>query len=185
MRTATRIAKAVPLQRRDDGDLADLSTFEPLLATAEKKTPLAGSFVVNWNGQGEIANFKNDGDLNLKLESGRYAELQNLQANVEAHYTPQELNVPIVFLGSDKLIFQASLTRKTRRSRSAKSRSTRAPRICDRLCLASFYLEQPRHRSRRFPPNGKVAINFQSENLDLAKLFQDLGKEPPVAGSLT
>ena len=36
-----------------------------------------------------------------------------------------------------------------------------------------------------FPPNGKVAINLQTENLDLAKLFKDLGKEPPVAGQLS
>ena len=28
-------------------------------------------------------------------------------------------------------------------------------------------------------------INFQSENLDLAKLFRDLGKEPPVSGQLS
>ena len=29
-----------------------------------------------------------------------------------------------------------------------------------------------------------MTVNFQSENLDLAKLFKDLGREPPVSGSL-
>ena len=115
-------------------NLADLSKFEPLLgsggsggagsanpATAAgkpglvspaagaegKKTSLAGSLVLNWNGQGEAATFKNNGDLNLKLEQGRYGDLRNLQGRVEAHYTPQELQVPIIYLASDKLIFQA------------------------------------------------------------------------------
>src|SRR5262249_24945987 len=35
------------------------------------------------------------------------------------------------------------------------------------------------------PPNGKVQVSFQSENLDLAKLFQDLGMKPPASGQLT
>src|SRR5207249_4130468 len=40
--------------------------------------------------------------------------------------------------------------------------------------------------SRRVvPPNGKVTVNFQSENLDLSKLFQDLGMKPPASGQLT
>ena len=86
-------------------NLADLSTFEPLLSTPEKKTHLAGSLVLNWNGQGDAGTLKNNGNLNLNLEHGRYADLQNLQANVEAHYSPQELNVPIIYLGSDKLEF--------------------------------------------------------------------------------
>ena len=35
------------------------------------------------------------------------------------------------------------------------------------------------------PPNGKVAVNFQSENLDMTRLFQDLGMKPPASGQLT
>ena len=38
--------------------------------------------------------------------------MQNLQAKVEAHYTPQELQVPIVYLASNKLVFQAILQAK-------------------------------------------------------------------------
>src|SRR5438105_10655992 len=37
---------------------------------------------------------------------------------------------------------------------------------------------------RTFPPNGKVTISFQSENLDLQKLFQDFGAAPPASGLL-
>ncbi|MDQ3546365.1 MAG: AsmA-like C-terminal region-containing protein, partial [Verrucomicrobiota bacterium] len=96
-------------------NLADLSTFEPLLATEEKKTPLAGSLVVNWNGHGEISTFKNTGDLTLKLEDARYAELENLEAKIEAHYNPQELQVPLVYLASDKLSLQTSVQAKGRR----------------------------------------------------------------------
>ena len=180
-------------------NLADLSKFEPLLAggspggpgsatparVAEKKTPLAGSLVLNWNGQGEAATLKNNGDLSLNLEKGRFGDFQDLQAKVEAHYTPQELQVPIVYLASNKLIFQAIL--------QAKDSTLEISRIqIDQgtAKYASAYASLPFTWSNLgserplFPPNGKVAINLQTENLDLTKLFQDLGKEPPVAGQL-
>ncbi len=167
-------------------NLADLSTFEPLLANTEKKTPLGGSLVLNWNGRGEASTFKNNGNLKLKLEHGRYAELKDLQANVEAHYTPQELNVPIVFLGSDKLDFQASLQAKDSTLEISKIQIDEG-----QAKYATAYVSLPFIWSnvgtdrKTIPPNGKVAINFQSENLDIAKLFQDIGAKPPVAGLLS
>jgi autotransporter translocation and assembly factor TamB len=181
-------------------NLADLSKFEPLLAgaspggpgsttpaaVAEKKTPLAGSLVLNWNGQGDAATFKNNGDLNLKLEKGRYGDLQDLQAKVEAHYTPQELQVPIAYLASNKLVFQAILQAKDSTLEVSQIQIDQGT-----AKYASAYASLPFTWSNLgserplFPPNGKVEINLQTENLDLTKLFQDLGKEPPVAGQLS
>ncbi len=167
-------------------NLADLSTFEPLLATAEKKTALAGSLVVNWKGQGEVATFRNNGDLNLKLEHGRYADLKNLQANVEAHYTPQELNVPIVFLGSDKLSFQANLQAKgSTLEISTIQIDQGTAKYATAYASLPFVWSNLGTDRKTFPPNGKVAINLQSENLDIEKLFNDLGAKPPVAGKLS
>jgi len=167
-------------------NLADLSTFAPLLSSAEKKTPLAGSLVVNWNGQGEAATFKNNGDLKLKLEHGRYADLQNLQANVEAHYTPQELNVPIVFLGSDKLSFQAILRAKDSTLEIDKIQIDQGTaKYATAYASLPFVWSNLGTDRKTFPPHGQVAINFLSENLDIAKLFKDLGAEPPVGGQLS
>jgi autotransporter translocation and assembly factor TamB len=167
-------------------NLSDLSVFEPLLATGEKTTPLAGSLVLNWNGQGEIATLKNNGELKLTLDHGRYAQLQNLQANVEAHYTPQELNVPIIYLGSDKLILQAILQAKDSTLEVSKIQIDQGT-----AKYASAYASIPFTWSSLgtgrplVPPNGKVAINLQSENLDIARLFENLGAKPPASGQLT
>jgi autotransporter translocation and assembly factor TamB len=141
---------------------------------------------VNWKGEGEVATFKNNGDLNLKLERGRYADLQNLQASVEAHYTPQELNVPIIYLGSDKLVFQAVLHAKDSTLEISKIQIDQGT-----AKYASAYASIPFTWSNLgtgkplFPPNGKTAINLQSENLDIAKLFENLGAKPPASGQLT
>ncbi|MBA3543185.1 MAG: translocation/assembly module TamB domain-containing protein [Chthoniobacterales bacterium] len=167
-------------------NLADLSTFEPLLATEEKKTALAGSLVVNWNGQGEAATFKNNGDLKLTLEKGRYADLTNLQAKVEAHYTPEELNVPIIFFGSDPVSLTSSLTAKGELLEISRIQIDQgAAKYATAYVALPFIWRNLGTDRKPFPPNGKVNISFQSENLDLAKLFRDLGKEPPVTGQLS
>ena len=167
-------------------NLADLSTFQPLLASGGKKTALAGSLVMDWNGQGEIVNFKNSGELNLKLEHGRYADLQNLQAKVEAHYTPEEINVPIIYLGSDKLSFQAIARTKDSQLEIDKIQIDQgSAKYASAYASIPFTWRNLGSGRPLVPPVGKVTINFQSANLDIAKLFQNLGAKPPVSGELT
>ncbi len=167
-------------------NLADLSTFEPLFATPEKKTQLAGSLALNWKGEGTAATLKdNRGDLDLKLQNGRYGDLNNLQANVEAHYTRQELNVPIVFLGNDEVDLQASLTAKGQTLEISKIQIDQGKeKYATGYVSLPFIWSNLGTDQKTFPPNGKVAINLETQNLDLGKLFKDLGKQPPVAGSL-
>ncbi len=167
-------------------NVADLSTFEPLLATAEKKTPLAGSLVVNWNGHGEISTFKNTGDLTLKLEDARYAELENLEAKIEAHYNPQELQVPLVYLASDKLSLQTSVEAKDGRLEISNLQIVQGQsKYATAYAAIPFYWERLGTGQPLFPTSGKVQINFQSENLDLAQLFENFGAKAPVSGQLT
>src|SRR5262249_48335151 len=63
---SVQLQKPFPYSGSLVANLADLSTFESLLGSAEKKTPLAGSLVVNWNGEGTAENFQNRGALNLR-----------------------------------------------------------------------------------------------------------------------
>ncbi|MEY2490215.1 MAG: translocation and assembly module TamB, partial [Verrucomicrobiota bacterium] len=60
--------------------VADLSRLKPILAAAGNNNELAGSLVVDWEGSGNAAEFKNSGKLKLTLEKGRYANLQALRA---------------------------------------------------------------------------------------------------------
>jgi hypothetical protein len=181
-------------------NLEDLSTFEPLLrgpapegpesptppAAEGRATPLAGSLVVDWNGNGEAGTLKNNGDLHLRLERGRYADLQNLQADVEAHYTPQELNVPIVYLASDKLNLQTSVQARNGRIEVSNLEIDQGKeKWATGYAAIPFYWNHLGTGKPLFPPRGKVQMNFQSENLDIAKLFQNFGAAPPVSGQLT
>jgi autotransporter translocation and assembly factor TamB len=164
-------------------NVADLAALKPMLRASGNQNELSGSFVLDWEGSGETRMFKNSGKLKLALEKGRYGNMQSLQANVDASYSPEGLDVPIIFLGSDKMDFQAIAT--------AKGETLEITKILldqGKAKYASGYISVPfiwknlGTNSPVSPPDGKVAITFQSENLDLKKLFEDVGAKPAASG---
>jgi translocation-and-assembly-module (TAM) inner membrane subunit TamB-like protein len=163
-------------QGRLTANVAELARFKPLLVALGNHNEIAGSLVVDWEGSGEAADFKNSGKLNLTLEKGRYANLQSLKANIDADYSPEGLNVPTIFLGSDKMSLQASLTAKDSTLEVSKIQVDQG-----QAKYASGYVSLPfvwkniGTGNPLFLSDGKVLVTFQSENLDLKKLFADLG----------
>ncbi len=163
--------------------VANLETFEPVLRALKNESELAGALAINWEGQGAVTGFKNTGDLKLKLENGRYGDLKKLEATVDANYTPQELNVPIIYFSSDQLMVQAIMQAKdgtlevTRLQIDQGKAKYAAGYIAVPFVWENLGTEKP-----LFPSDGKVLINFQTENLDIEKLAKDLGTTAPVSG---
>ena len=163
--------------------VADLSRLKPVLEAAGNHNEIAGSLMIDWQGSGEAVEWNNSGELRLKLEKGRYANLQALQANIDADYSPEGLNIPTIFLGSDKMDFQASLQAKDSTLEINKIQVDQG-----KAKYASGYVSFPfvwkNIGSNRplFPSDGKVLVTFQSENLDLRKLFEDIGAKPLATG---
>ena len=161
--------------------VADLAALKPLVHGEKKE--LAGSLVLDWEGSGEGKSFKNSGTLKLTLEKGRFGNMQSLQANVDATYSPEGLEVPIIYFGSDKMSFQAIAHAKGETFEVTKLELDQG-----QAKYASGYISIPfvwknlGTGAPISPANGKVAITFQSENLDLKKLFEDIGTKPPVSG---
>src|SRR5207253_6914845 len=75
--------------------VANLSTLQPLLRASGNHDELAGSVNLEWEGSGNAETFKNSGKLNFVLQRGRYGNLQSLQANLDASYSPEGLDMPI------------------------------------------------------------------------------------------
>jgi hypothetical protein len=166
-------------------NIADLATLKPLLRSSGNQNDIAGSFFLNWEGSGEAQTFKNSGKLKLALEKGRYGNLQSLQANVDASYSPEGLDIPIIFFGSDKMDFQAVAQAKGNTLEVSKIQVDQG-----QAKYAAGYLSLPfiwknvGTGQRIFPSQGKVNVTFQSENLDLKKLFEDFGVKAPASGSV-
>jgi autotransporter translocation and assembly factor TamB len=164
-------------------NVADLSRLKPLLVAAGNNNEIAGSLLIDWQGSGEAAEFKNSGKLKLTLEKGRYANLQALQANIGATYSPEGLDVPTMFVGSDKIYFQAVLTAKDSTLEISKIQIDQG-----KAKYASGYVSLPfvwkniGSGKPLFTADGQVLVTFQSENLDLKKLSDDLGTPPRATG---
>ncbi len=165
--------------------VANLSTLRPLLRNFGNQNELAGSVTLDWegNGDGEIA--KSSGSLKLVLEKGRYGNTQSLRANIDASYSPEGLDVPILFFASGNSDFQA-----VARAKGETLEITKIQLDQGQARFASGYVSFPLvwknlgTNAAAIPSSGKVFATIQSENLDLKKLFSDVGIKPGTSGTL-
>ena len=171
---------------RFNANVSDLSTLEPLLRAIGNQNELAGSLVIDWEGSGDAATFKHNGKLNFRLDDGRYGSTQSLRAYANATYTPDGMDVPTIFVASSKMDFQAIAQAKGDTLEISKIQFDQGE-----AKYASGYISIPfvwKNLGTSQPilaPNGKVFATFQSENIDIKKVFEELGMTPPVSGTMT
>jgi TamB, inner membrane protein subunit of TAM complex len=167
------------------GRVANLSTLQPLLRASGNENELAGSFALDWEGNGNAQTFKNSGKLKFVLEKGRYGDLQSLRVNIDASYSPDGLDVPIIFFASSNMDFQAIAQAKGETLEISKIQLDQG-----QTKFAAGYISIPfvwgnlGTSATVVPSNGKVFVTFQSENLDIKKFFEDIGAKPMASGTL-
>jgi hypothetical protein len=183
--------------------VANLSTLQPLLRTFGNQNELAGSVALDWEGEGQGitasqpsyskstpkafggAPWKNSGKLKLVLEKGRYGDTRSLRANIDGSYSPEGLDVPIIFFASGNTDFQA-----VAQAKGETLEITRIQLDQGQARFASGYVSFPLvwrnlgTNAAAIPSSGKVFATIQSENLDLKKLFTDLGIKAGTSGTL-
>jgi hypothetical protein len=165
--------------------VADLSTLQPLLRASGNENKLAGSFALDWEGNGNAQTVKNSGKLKLVLEKGRYGNLQSVQANIDASYSPEGLDVPIIFFATNNMDFQAIAQAKGQTLEISKIQLDQG-----QTKFAAGYISMPfvwgnlGTAAPVVPSSGKVTATFQSENLDIRKVFEDIGGKPMASGTL-
>ena len=186
-------------------NVANLSTLQPLLRASGNQNDLAGAVRLEWQGSGDAQTFKSSGKLNLALDKGRYGNLQSLRSNVDASYSPEGLDVPIIFFATSNMDFQAIARAKgdtleidkiqlnqvaSPPSRAAIRSGANSERALSpaRTKYAYGYVSIPfvwrnlGTNAAIIPSSGKVSATFQSENLDLKRLFDDLGIKAMTSG---
>jgi len=222
---ATGIFNLQPPQHyngKASASVSNLAVFEPLLRAFGNQNHLAGSFKLDWEGSGQgmtaspasakatpgrqaIVPWKNTGNLNLVLEKARYGNLQGLQANIDASYSPEGLDVPIIFFATTNMDFNAIARTKgdtleidkielnqvvapqvQRAGRRSASSQGAIPQ--QRANYAYGYVSIPflwrnlGTKSAVIPSSGKVSAIVQFENLDLKRLAHDFGIPSTISG---
>ena len=194
-----------PYSGKISANVANLSTLQPLLRASGNQNDLAGAVRLEWQGSGDAQTFKNSGKLNLALDKGRYGNLQSLRANVDASYSPEGLDVPIIFFATSNMDFQAIArakgdaleidkiqlnqvasppSRAPLRSGANRERALPAAQTKYAYGYVSipFTWRNLGTNAAVIPPSGKVSATFESENLDLKRLFDDLGIKAMTSG---
>ncbi len=165
--------------------VTNLSTLQPLLRTFGNQNELAGSVTLDWDGNGDAQISKSSGNLKFVLEKGRYGNMQSLRANIDASYSPDSLDVPIIFFATGNTDFQA-----VAQAKGETLEITRIQLNQGQARFASGYVSFPLvwrnlgTSATAIPSSGKVFATIQSENLDLKKLFSDLGIKAGTWGTL-
>ena len=127
--------------------VSNLAALEPLLRAFGNQSQLAGSFKLDWEGSGNAQAFKNTGNLKLVLEKARYGNLQGLQANIDASYSPDGLDVPIIFFATTNMDFNAI------------ARTKGDTLEIDKIQLNQVVAPQPRRAGRSGAPGEAAARN--------------------------
>jgi TamB, inner membrane protein subunit of TAM complex len=167
-------------------NVADLSVLEPVLRASGNERALAGSLALNWQGEGEMKPIKHSGKLKLLLDHGRYGNLQSLEANADATYSPEGLDVPVIFFGSDKMDFQAvARTNGDTLEISKIQLDQGSAHYAQGYISIPFIWKNLGTSAPVAPANGRVLVNFESQNVEIAKLFTDVGAKPPASGTVS
>jgi autotransporter translocation and assembly factor TamB len=165
--------------------ISNLSTLQPLLRAFGNRNEVSGSIAFDWEGSGNAQAFKNSGKLKLVLEKGRYGDLQSVRANIDATYSPDGLDVPIIFFASNNMDFQAIAQAKGETLEISKIQLDQgAAKFAAGYASIPFVWRNLGTSASVCPPNGKVVANFQSENLDIKRFFADVGAKPVTSGIL-
>jgi hypothetical protein len=203
-------------------NVSNLAVFEPVLRAFGNQSQLAGSLKLDWEGSGQgvtvspasaratagrqpLVPWKNSGSVKLIVEKARYGNLQGLQANIDASYSPEGLDVPIIFFATSNMDFNA-IARTNGDTleidkielnqivspgspRSARSAAPAEPAASQqRANYAYGYISIPfvwrnlGTNSAVIPSSGKVSAIVQFQNLDLKRLAQDLGIPSTITG---
>jgi len=163
--------------------IADLSTLKPLLRAYHNENELSGSFAMEWEGSGDAKSAGNAGKMKLILEKGRYGKMQSLEAKVDTTYSRDGLDVPIIFFRSDKMEFQAIAQAKGETLEISKIQLVQGQaKYVQGYVSIPLVWKNLGTNAPIFPSNGKVTVNFQSENIEIKKLFEDVGSKPVASG---
>ena len=170
---------------RLSANISNLSTLQPLIRAFDNQSELSGSIAFDWEGSGNGQTFKNSGKLKLVLEKGRYGDLQSLRANIDATYSPEGLDVPIIFFASNNMDFQAIARAKGETLEISKIQLDQGTaKFAFGYASIPFVWRNLGTSAAVVPANGKVLANFQFENLDIKRFFQDIGAKPIATGTV-
>lgn len=164
--------------------LNDLSIFRPLMGQGDDAPVVQGALTADWQGEGDASG--HSGVASLELSGGQFADQTQITARLKSTYSPAGILIPEMRVSSN--LGAAELAAEWKRQRLTISGLT--VRQQDLVVLSGradlpLDLVQFTKPDLLFPGDQPVSISLRTENLDLGRVFIQLGqKKPPMTGTL-
>jgi autotransporter translocation and assembly factor TamB len=177
-----RVALAAPHAYSGKLDLVapDLSAFAPVLETLGEHKRVAGSVVLNLDGEGDFS--RPGGNVRLVAKDVRYDTTAIDEARLLAQFTPQTFETTELSVVMNKLRAGARVVWKDRRL----TLSDLDARL-DGLPMVTGSLSVPFDPTGAspLPPNEPITANLVARELDVARLLASLGQHVSAAGTVS
>lgn len=158
-------------------NFANLSIFDPV-----SPEPLAGSLTAEWEGNGTSAKPQHSGRGKVVLTNGQYGALTALQADVEAAYTPEMLEMPVLRLSAEMGGIEAKVHwRNDTLTISDLAAQWKGLPVLTGAIAIPFHPAHLDNLDLLVPNDGAVNIALETPDLQLTDLFAQLGDDPPPA----
>ncbi len=166
-----------------DARVENLAILQPLLEVFGIKETLAGSLSIGWAGKGDLKPATYAGDLKVALSKARYGKIDLTEVRLAAVYGPEFAKSTELRVVSGVTKFEGALDLEQGKLRLQDiSLQQGQQTVLKGYLFLPFDLSNP---TQKIPPEERLAVNVQADNLDLDKLLASLGKESPVSGTIS
>ncbi len=159
----------------------NLAAFNALI-----ETPIGGALDVDWEGSGKPGLIQHSGQGRVKLQKGRFGNLQSIDAEIAGLYSPEVIDFPIFRIDTNQSHLQALVSLRDRqlRVRDIKFQQEKTEVLTGEFALP-LDLRTPTKPETILPLDGPVSVNLTTKELRLETLPTRPAQPLPLKGKFT
>lgn len=164
-------------------NLPSLGKLDALLATAGHPEKLGGSLMLDWSGDGQIADTKHSGKLKVSGNNVRHGALVLNEIRLGAAYTPERFGTDELFVVADKTRISGRILWQAGRLDLSDFLVSIAGQEAVKG-VASIPLT-PANPNGMLPFDKPLNAQLTGRNVDLAKILSSAGVSKPLSGNVS
>ncbi len=164
-------------------DIKNLAALQPLLEVFGKKEPLAGKLALQWNGKGQAQPAGHSGELDLALTKAKFGKTELTELTLGGLYTPEFAeSKPFRIVAGPTSLGGAIEYREAK----LRLKDLKFEQAGTTVLTGYLYVPfDPANSKQPIALDQRIAMNINTDKLDLEKLLGSFGQPSPVSGAFT
>lgn len=163
--------------------LNSLANLKPLLNLFGVKQDVAGALSFGWQGKGQAQPQSHLGELDIKLDKGRFDKIDLREISFGGQYGPGYAESKTFKFVTGATSLQGMIEFRENRLRIKDLDLDQAGNQV--LTGFAFIPFDPSNLKQPVPLDQRIAVNINTVKLDLDKLLASFGQQSPVSGAIT